>query len=118
MRWTIFSVWVLGFTLAIVSLTAQENIRLRFDVYKNGSQIASPTMVVKDKETGSMKVDGVADLSFTPSRIDANKIAVALDVVSGDMTAKPRLVLLNQESVSLSWKSATDSFEILIAAVR
>jgi uncharacterized protein (TIGR03435 family) len=52
MKQTILSLLVLGFVGA--SVGAQENIRLRFELYKNGTEIAAPTIAVQDKETGSL----------------------------------------------------------------
>ena len=110
---------VLGSLWAVASVAGQENIRLHFEAYRNGAQIAAPTVMLQNAETGSLKLEG-AIVSFTPRRIDAQKVAVAFEVVAGEKTFKPRLVLLNQAPGSLSWKSASgsDSFEIRVSAVQ
>ena len=93
MRWSMFSVTVLGFALTVASLNAQENLRFRFEVLKNGSQIAAPMVTVQEKQTGSVAVEEVATISFTPSRVDGDRISLTLEVISADKTLKPRLVL-------------------------
>jgi hypothetical protein len=110
---------VLGSLCAVVSVGGQENIRLHFEAYKNRTQIASPTVTVQNAETGSLKLE-TATVSFTPRRIDAQKIAVDFELVAGEKAFKPRLVLLNRASGSVSWKlvSGSDSFEIRVSAVQ
>jgi len=107
-------------SLAGSSLVAQETIRLQFELYRNGSLLAKPVVTVQDKEAGSLAMDGVAQLSFTPTRVATDKIAVAFDVVFGDKKFQPRIVLLDQEPGSLSWKSTsgTDSFEVRVTHLR
>jgi hypothetical protein len=88
-------------------------------LYKNGKQVAAPTVTVKNAEAGSLDLGnlGSAKVSFTPSRIDGDRIGVAFGIVNGRHILKPRVVLLNQESGWVSWKSASDSFDVRVIAL-
>ena len=103
--------------VAAIPAIGAENIRLHFDVYKNGAQLATPTVAVEDSKTGSFQLAD-ATISFTPSRLDANKVAVAFDVESGERKLTPRLVLLDQEIGSVAWNSVSGSFEIRVSSLR
>jgi hypothetical protein len=108
--------FVLGSLVAVAQVAAQENIRLHFELFKNGKPFGAPTVTVKSGETGSLELGniGSAKLSFTPSRIDAQKIAVAFEVVTGEKTLKPRVVLLSLEPGQVSLKSSSDSFDVRV----
>jgi hypothetical protein len=45
--------WFLGLVVvwfcAVASIAAQENIRLHFELYKNGKQVGAPAVTVKQK---------------------------------------------------------------------
>jgi hypothetical protein len=99
---------------AVAPAAAQENIRLHFELYKNGKQVGFPAVTVKNSETGSVALGkmGNAKVSFTPTRIDAQKIGVAFEIVMGRTTLKPRVVLIKGESGWVSWKSGSDSFDV------
>ena len=72
--------WFLGLVVvwfcAVASIAAQENIRLHFEVYKNGKQVGAPAVTVKNSETGSVELGnmGNAKISFTPTRTDREKV--------------------------------------------
>jgi hypothetical protein len=51
-------------------------------------------------------------VSFTPTRIDAQEIGVAFEIVTGRTTLKPRVVLVKGESGWVSWTSSADSFDL------
>lgn len=107
-------------SLVASSAVAQEAVRLQFELYKNDSIVGRPSVTVHEKETGTLTLENVAQLSFTPSRIDAEKIAIAFNVIAGEKSFRPRLVLQGQQAGSISWKSATgaDSFELRVSSVR
>jgi hypothetical protein len=100
----------------VTTVTAQENIRLHFELYKNGKQVATPAVTVKNSETGSLNLGNMANakVSLTPSRIDAQKIGVAFEMLTGGNTLKPRVVLLKGW---VSWKSGSDSFDLRLFVV-
>jgi hypothetical protein len=58
---------VVVWACAIAAISAQENIRLHFELYKNGKQVATPAVTVKDSETGSVELKTWAMRTF-PSR--------------------------------------------------
>jgi hypothetical protein len=107
---------VLAFLCAVVSVTAQANIRLHFELYKNGKQFGTPAVTVKDSETGSLELGnmGNAKVSFTPSGIDAQRIGVAFKIVTGGKTFTPRVVVLKYESGWVSWKSGSDALDVRV----
>jgi hypothetical protein len=110
---------LVGFLLVVAPLTAQENIRLHFELYRNGKQFATPAVTVKNSDTGSLDLTAMANakLSVTPSRIDAQRIGVAFEIVTGEKTLKPRVVLINGESGWVSWRSGSDSFDVRVFVV-
>lgn len=100
-----------------ISLGAQESIRLQFEIYRNGSLVGSPTVTGRDGTSASMSVDSGFDLTFTATRIAEDKVSVAFEIALDDKSIRPRVVLLNQEQGTISWKSASgsDSFEVRVS---
>jgi hypothetical protein len=115
--------WFLGLVVvwfcAVASIAAEENIRLHFEVYKNGKQVGAPAVTVKNSETGSVELGnmGNAKISFTPTRTDREKIGVAFVIATGRDTFKPHVTLLRGESGWVSWKSDSDSFDVRVFVV-
>jgi hypothetical protein len=103
--------------LASVPVSAQEQIRLKLEIFRNGNEIAAPTVGAVDEQTGSVTVEN-ASLSFTPHRVDPDKVAVSFEIATDGKILKPRIILRGQELGTLSWKVASDSFEIRVAAIR
>ena len=99
-----------------VPLNAQDIIRLKVEMYRDGSQFAAPTITIVENQTGSIKADGVT-VSLSPTRLDAQQLSVNLEVETGTKTLRPRLVLNGQETASLKWTD-TNSFELRISALR
>jgi hypothetical protein len=120
---TVKTVGLLGFVVGclftVVSLSAQDNIRLHFELYKNGKQVAAPAVTVKNSNTGSLDLATIANakVSVIPTRIDAQKIGVAFVIVAGGQTLKPHVTLLKGESGWVSWKSDSDSFDVRVFVV-
>jgi endospore appendages protein len=102
------------------SVIAQDTVRLQIQAYRNGTQVGAPTISVAENQTGSVTVNGVASVSLSPKRIDAENLSLDLEVVAGDKTMKPRLVLRRQEPGSMKWQSSSgnDSFELRISLLR
>jgi uncharacterized protein YcsI (UPF0317 family) len=111
--------FVVGCVFTVASVTAQENIRLHFELYKNGKQVGTPEVTVKNAETGSLDLTTMASakVSVTPTRIDAQKIGVAFVIVAGGQTLKPHVTLLKGESGWVSWKLGSDSFDVRVFVV-
>jgi hypothetical protein len=97
------------------TLVAQDTIRLKVEVYRNGSQLGAPTITVAENQTRSINADGVT-VSLSPSRLDSQHLSVNLEVASRSKTLKPRLVLSGQEPASMKWTDR-DSFELRISAL-
>jgi hypothetical protein len=108
---------VLVGALASVPVSAQEQIRLKLEIFRNGNEIAAPTIGVVDRQTGAVTVEN-ASLSFTPHRIDPDKVAVSFEIAADGKILTPRITLRGQELGTLSWKVASDLFEIRVAAIR
>ena len=106
--------------VGVASVVAQERIQLQFELLKNGVTIAAPIVTVNDNATGSLKFDGVDTLSFTPSRMDSDKIALSFDVAMRDQTIKPHIVLRNREPGGVAWTSSAnaDTFELRVSVLR
>ena len=110
---------LIGCLFAVASVAAQENIRLHFELYKNGKQFGAPAVTVRDSEAGSLELGnmGNAKVSFTPTRIDTQKIGVAFVIAAGRDTLKPHVTLLKGESGWVSWKSGSDSLDVRVFVV-
>jgi hypothetical protein len=86
-----------------LTAVAQERHALRFEVAKNGTQVARPVFIVNDGAEGSLVLDGAFDLKFTPTRATADTLAVAFEITAGGNTIRPRLTLLKDEPGTLTW---------------
>ena len=114
------------FALAIffsvcTSLTiAQESIRLKFDVVKDGSTVAQPEVSVVSGSADSIDIDGVGQVAFTPTLRDSDTVAIAFDIKSGGKQLQPRLVISKSEPGTLSWTSETraQSFKLKVSWIR
>lgn len=108
-------VTALALVLHLVVMSAQSApIRLSFEVFKNGKLIAQPSAEVAANATGSLTIDGVGKLEFTPKVRDAEHIAVAFDLQAGAKHLKPSVVI-GSERGSLSWTADTkDAFELRV----
>lgn len=106
-------------TLAIsIPVSAQDTFRLQIQVYKNGTQVAAPTISATEDQTASLNLAGVGSVTLSPKRLDAERTAVALEVVSEGQTIKPRLVLRGTEPGTVTWQASREAFEVRIAVVR
>jgi hypothetical protein len=68
----------LGASLA----NGQDPIRLRFEVVKDGKTVAKPEIAVVAGATGSMKLDGVGNIAFTPTLRGSESVDIAFHVTS------------------------------------
>ena len=107
---------VLVFTiLGMSSLMGQTAVRLQFEIVKNGTLVAAPEVTVASGAEGSMTVEDVGRISFTPTLRSSDTVAVDFVIDSGGKHLQPRLVL-GSEPGSMSWKSNTggDAFVIRV----
>lgn len=99
---------------------AQESIRLRFELVKNGSVVAAPEVSGMTGSTGSIRLADVGSIEFTPTFRGSDSLAIAFDVQSASMRLRPRLVISDKQPGSLSWTSrrGAESFRITVSWIR
>jgi hypothetical protein len=120
MRMTRFWVPAL-FVLTWISVgTAQNSIRLRFEVYRNGALVGNPEVSVTSGTTGSLAMDGIGTIAFTPTSRDSDSVSVAFDIDSCDKHAHPRVVVRGNDPGSASWSctASKESFKVTVTWVR
>jgi hypothetical protein len=103
------------------SLTiAQESIRLKFEVVKDGSTVAQPEVSVTSDSASRIEIDGVGQFAFTPTFRGSDTVAIAFDIQSGGKQLQPRLVIGKSEPGTLSWTSETraQSFKLRVSWIR
>lgn len=98
----------------VVSLVAQDAVRLRVEVYRNDTQLGAPTVSVSDGSSAAINIDGVGSVTVSATRLDAENTSLSLEVVSGDKTMRPGLVLRGHEPGVLKWQSSSgaESYEL------
>ena len=103
------------------SLTiAQESIRLKFEVVKDGSTVAQPEVSVTPGSAGSIEIDGLGQFAFTPTFRGSDTVAIAFDIKAGDKQLQPRLVISKSQPGTLSWTSETreQSLKLKVSWIR
>jgi hypothetical protein len=107
----------LAFVFLVAPLIAAPgDLKLQFEIYKNGTLIGNPMLTVEDGGTASMSLPNVVDMVFTPSRIAQDKVAIVFELTAAGKAIRPRIVLLKEEQGVLSWKPASDSIELRVTA--
>ena len=97
----------------------QEPIRLRFEVVKDGATVAQPEVAVAAGATGSMKLDAVGDIAFTPTLRGSDSVDIAFHVTSAGKEFQPRLVITHDEPGAVSWTSpGPHTFKVSVSWVR
>ncbi len=99
--------------------TAQESIRLQFEIVKDGSTVATPEVSVISGTTGTIELDR-GRIAFTPTQRGSESVAVAFDVRLAGKRLQPHLVIGRSEPGTLSWQSDTgaESFTIRVSWIR
>jgi hypothetical protein len=100
--------------------TAQESIRLQFEVVKDGSTVARPEVSVISGSSGSIEVDDEVTFAFTPTFRGSDAVVISFDIRSGGKQFQPRLVISQNGPASLSWPSDTraQSFKLRVSWVQ
>ena len=113
----VFAFLVLGGMPLVI---AQESIRLQFEVVKEGSTVAKPEVSVASGSVGSLEIDDVGRIAFTPTFRGSDSVAIAFDISSGGEQLHPRLVIGRNEPGSLSWSLGTSaqSVKLTVSWVR
>ena len=107
----------LTFVLWVAPLVAgPEDLKLQFEIYKNGTLIGTPMLTVQEGGRGSLSLPNVVEVSLTPSRIALDQVAIAFELTATGKTIRPRTVLLKEEQGVLSWKPGSDLLELRVAA--
>ena len=107
--------------LTLVSLaTAPSTIRLRFELYRNGSLVGSPALSVASGDAARLAFDGAATITFTPASLGSDNVSIDFDIDSGGRRLRPRLVIGADAPGSVTWSSAggRDTFTLTIAWLR
>ena len=97
---------LLSITVALfmcVFAAAQETITLDLELYENGSLVGSPTVGLRDGETGSLHHPDTFDVTLTPFRLDDDSIAVRFEIQDGTRTLTPRLVIKQEQPATIKW---------------
>jgi hypothetical protein len=100
--------------------TAQNSIRLRFELYQNGTQVGNPEVSVKSGTAGSLGMTGNGTIAFTATFRDSDSASIAFDIDSGGRHLTPRLVLRRNDPGSVSWSSTdgNEAFKFIVTWVR
>jgi hypothetical protein len=107
----------LTFVLVVAPLVAaRSDLKLQFEIYKNGTLIGTPMLTVQEGGRGSLSLPNVVEVSVTPSRIAQDRVAIAFELTATGRTIRPRIVLLKEEQGVLTWKPASDLLELRVAA--
>ena len=107
----------LTFLLVVVPLVAaRSDLKLQFEIYKNGTLIGTPMLTVQEGVRGSLSLPNVVEVTLTPNRIAQDQVAIAFELTATGKTIRPRIVLLKDEQGVLSWKPASDLLELRVAA--
>jgi hypothetical protein len=107
------------FSVGTSQSIAQESIRLRFGVVKDGSTVAKPEVAVISGSAAAIEVDDVGRIAFTPTFRGSDAVSVAFDIRSRGKQLQPRLVISKNEPGTLSWTSATrESVKLTVSWIR
>ena len=107
------------FVVSVAALIAAPgDLKLQFEIYKNGTLIGTPVLTVQEGGKGSLSLPNIIDVSLTPTRTaqDQDTVAIAFELTAAGKTIRPRIVLLKEEQGVLSWKPASDLLELRVAA--
>jgi len=114
--------------LAVVSLLsfgaslaiAQDSIRLKFEVVKDGATLARPEVSVTAGSTDTLEVADVGHLAFTPTLRGSDGISLVFDIKSAGKAFQPGLVISKDEAGTLSWTSdaGAHSFKVKVSWAR
>ncbi len=110
------SLVLFGASLAI----AQDSIRLKLEVVKDGVSVANPELSISAGSPGTLAVADVGELVFTPTLRDSDSVSLAFEIRSGGKKFQPRLVISKDEAGTLSWASdgGAHSFKVKVSWAR
>jgi hypothetical protein len=92
----------LAVALCSVGATAQDAVRLQFELRRGESVVARPILSLDPGTEGSMNIPGLATVKVTPTLLDAERVSLAFDISAGARQVKPRLVLVGAATGSIT----------------
>jgi hypothetical protein len=104
--------------LFIAPGNAQESIRLRFQITRNGSVVANPEMSINQGSVGRIDIKDSVSVAFTP-RVLESRLTLTFDIENGDKHLQPQLAIDTIKPAAISWTNASgDSIRITVVAIR
>jgi hypothetical protein len=117
MRLRLFVVCVLSL-VSVCSAAAQDSVRLRFQIVKDGAVLANPEVSVGQGSVGRIEIKEALTCEFTPTLRDS-QVSLVFDITAGEKHLQPRLVIERAEPGTVSWTSASGAvMKITVVAVR
>jgi hypothetical protein len=103
--------------VSVCSAAAQDSVRLRFQIVKDGFVVANPEVSVKPGSTGRIEIKDTFICAFTAT-VRESRLSVAFDIKTGAKQLQPQLVLGKNDPGSISWTPASgESVKIVVVAV-
>jgi hypothetical protein len=108
--------WALPIAVVLLSTTgiAQDRVRLQFQITKNDAAVASPQISLADGGHGTIGLPGLADIGFDIARTDPDRVAVNLEIKSGDKVLTPRILLVESQPGSVSWTVGQEAVSLRV----
>ena len=85
------------------SVGAQESFTLDLQLFQDEALIASPSVRSRDGETGSVRLAGLIDFTFTTTRLDKDQIRVGFEIQNGARTLRSRVLISRDEPGIVKW---------------
>ena len=99
------------------SVGAQESFTLDLQLFQDDTLIASPSVRSHDGETGSVHVADVFNFTFTPTRLDNDRLRVSFEIQDGPRTLRPQVVISQDEPGTVTWTRATSADDTIAAEI-
>ena len=99
---------------SLSGLSAQQSIRLRFEVFQNESLVSSPEIAVAPGDSGRFEMPRIGTIAFTPSFRNAQAVRLALDFHPCGRHAVPVVVMQANSPASISWPCVGDAFRVRV----
>ena len=120
MRKTLNLLLVVAMVMSVgPGIAAHDTIRLHFEIYKNGELVAKPAAAVSPNTTGSVTLDAVGRIAFTPRMRNADSVVISFEIQSGGRLMTPQVAIAG-EPASLAWtaEAGSDAFKLQVTWIR
>lgn len=95
--------WVAMFVAVfVVGASAQDQVRLQFELRRGDAVVARPVLSLSPGSEGALDIDGVGTIKVTPTLLADDRVSLSFDIRTSSRQAKPRLVLLGGTTGSLT----------------